>query len=54
MRHVTWFLGAVENLRFFDLRVYAFADPEAAVAEIKAEGKRAPMTRVVGWPQPPY
>ena len=37
MRHVAWFLGAVENLRFFDLRVFAMADPEAAVAEVKAE-----------------
>ena len=38
VRHVAWFLGAVENFRFFDLNVYAFADPEAAVAEVKAEG----------------
>ena len=38
VRHVTWFLGAVENFRFFDVKVYAFADPEAAVAEFKAEG----------------
>ena len=38
VRHVTWFLGAVENFRFFDLKVYALADPEAAVAEVKAEG----------------
>src|SRR3954467_1851490 len=37
MRHVTWFLGAVENFRFFDLKLYALADPEAAVAEVKAE-----------------
>ena len=37
MRHVTWFLGAVENFRFFDLRVYPSADPEAAVAEVRAE-----------------
>ena len=37
VRHVAWFLGAVENFRFFDLKVYAFADPEAAVAEVKAE-----------------
>jgi ketosteroid isomerase-like protein len=36
--HATWFLGAVENFRFFDFRVYAFADPEGAVAEVKAEG----------------
>ena len=40
MRHVNWFQGAVENFRFFDIRVYAFADPEAAVAEFKAEFAR--------------
>ena len=39
VRHVTWFLGAVEKFRFFDLKVYPFADPEAAVAEVKAEGR---------------
>src|SRR6266403_5271054 len=38
VRHVTWFLGAVEQFRFFDLRVHAFADPDGAVAEVKAEG----------------
>ena len=38
MRHVTWFVEAVENFHFFDLTVHAFADPEAAVAEVKAEG----------------
>ena len=37
-RHVTWFLGAVENFRFFDLQVYPFADPQAAVAQVRAEG----------------
>jgi len=36
--HATWFVGAVENFRFFDLKVYPFADPEAAVAEVKGEG----------------
>jgi hypothetical protein len=41
VRHVAWFLGAVENFRFFDLKVHAFADPEAAVAEVKAEASRA-------------
>jgi ketosteroid isomerase-like protein len=35
----TWFVGAVENFRFFDVRVHAFADPEAAVAEVKGEGR---------------
>ena len=36
--HVSWFLGAVENFRFFDIKVYALADPEESVAEFKAEG----------------
>ena len=38
VRHVTWFVQAVENFRFFDLKVHAFADSEAAVAQVKAEG----------------
>src|SRR5688572_13729828 len=38
IRHVTWFVGAVEDFRFFDLRVHAFGDPDGAVAEVKAEG----------------
>jgi len=38
VRHVTWLLGSVEDFRFFDLKVYPFADPEGAVAEVKAEG----------------
>jgi uncharacterized protein len=36
---VTWFLGAVEQFRFFDLTVYACADPDMAVAEVKAEAR---------------
>jgi len=39
VRHATWFLGAVQNFRFFDLEVYTLADPEAAVAEVKAEAR---------------
>jgi len=39
VRHVTWFLGAVEDFRFFDLKVYPFANPEGAVAEVKAEAR---------------
>src|SRR5207247_8917884 len=39
VRHVTWFLGAVEDFRFFDLTVYACADPDVAVAEVKAEAR---------------
>lgn len=45
-RHVNWFRGAVENFRFFEIRVYAFADPEAAVAEFKAEGLIKPTGRI--------
>ena len=43
--HMTWFLGAVENFRFFDLEVHAMADPEAAVAEVKAEALIKPTGR---------
>ena len=46
VRHANWFLGAVENFRFFDIRVYAFVDPEAAVAEFKAEGLIKPTGRI--------
>ena len=46
VRHVTWFLEALENFRFYDLKVYAFADPEAAVAEVKAEGLIKPTGRM--------
>jgi ketosteroid isomerase-like protein len=46
VRHATWFVGAVENFRFFDIRVHAFADPEAAVAEFKAEGLIKPTGRI--------
>jgi ketosteroid isomerase-like protein len=38
IRHATWFVGAVENFRFFDLKIYPLADPGGAVAEVKAEG----------------
>ncbi len=46
VRHVAWFLGAVENFRFFDLKVHAFTDPEAAVAEVKAEALFKPTGRI--------
>jgi ketosteroid isomerase-like protein len=46
VRHVTWFVGAVENFRFFDLMVHAFADPEGAVAEVKAEALIKPTGRL--------
>jgi uncharacterized protein len=38
VRHATWFVNAVDNFRFSGLKVYPFADPEAAVAEVKGEG----------------
>ena len=38
VNHVTWFLGAVEDFRFYDVNIYPFADSEAAVAEFWAEG----------------
>jgi uncharacterized protein len=46
VRHVTWFLGAVEQFRFFDLTVYPFADPEGAVAKVKAEGLIKPTGHI--------
>ena len=46
VRHVNWFLGAVENFRFFDIRVYVFVDSQAAVAEFKAEGLIKPTGRI--------
>jgi hypothetical protein len=38
-KNCTTSAGAVENFRFFDARVQAFADPKAAVAEVKGEGR---------------
>ena len=46
MRHVNWFRGAVENFRFFDIRLYPLADPQAAVAEFQAEGLIKPTGRI--------
>jgi len=38
--HATWFVGAVENFRFFffDHPVVCLADPQGAVAEVKGQG----------------
>jgi ketosteroid isomerase-like protein len=36
LRHAAWFRNAVENFRFLDLRLQALADPEAALAEVRA------------------
>lgn len=42
--HASWFVGAVENFRFFDLRLYALADPDGAVAEVKGGRKSTGRT----------
>ena len=38
VRHAIWFVGTVESFRFFELKVYALADLEGAVAEVKGRG----------------
>jgi hypothetical protein len=45
IRHANWFLQTVTDFRFFDLRVYPFADPDGALAEVKAEGTIKPTGR---------
>lgn len=46
VKHATWFAGAVENFRFFDVKLYLFADPECAAAEFKGEGLIKSMGRI--------
>jgi ketosteroid isomerase-like protein len=46
LHHVRWFLGAVDNFRFIDPKVYAFTDPQAAVAQVKAEALIKPTGRI--------
>jgi len=46
VRHVNWFLGAVQNFRFIDPQVHAFADPQAAVAQVRAVGLIKPTGRI--------
>ncbi|WP_460105493.1 nuclear transport factor 2 family protein [Pseudomonas sp. S3_H06] len=40
--HVGWFVGAVEDFRFYDLRIHPGANPLEASAEVKAEGRIKP------------
>src|SRR5437763_15945200 len=49
MRHVTWVLGAGENFRFFYLKLSALTDPQAAVAEVKAEAHIKHPGRICRW-----
>ncbi|MFK3767300.1 isomerase [Pseudomonas putida] len=44
--HVGWFINAVENFRFFDLRIHPGASPFEASAEVKAEGLIKPTGRI--------
>ena len=37
IRFVTWFLTAVEKFHFIDPKIDAFADPQEAVAQVRAE-----------------
>lgn len=46
LKHVRWFISAVENFRFIDPVVNAFTDPEAAVARVKAEALIKPTGRI--------
>jgi len=46
IRHVTWFLSAVENFRFIEPKIYAFSDPQMAVAQVRAEAVIKPTGRV--------
>ena len=34
----TWFRGAVDRFRFFNLAIHPFEDPTGAVGEVEAEG----------------
>jgi uncharacterized protein len=44
--HVGWFVGAVENFRFYDLQIHPGSDPDQASAEVKAEGLIKPTGRI--------
>jgi uncharacterized protein len=46
LHHVRWFLGAVDNFRFINPKVHAFTDPQAAVAQVKAEALIKPTGRI--------
>jgi ketosteroid isomerase-like protein len=46
IHHVTWFLGGGGRFSLHRTSGYAFADPQAAVAQVKAEGLIKPTRRV--------
>ena len=37
--HVNWFVNVVEDFRFYDIKLYQLADPDGAIAQVKAEGR---------------
>jgi ketosteroid isomerase-like protein len=45
-RHASWFVGAVADFRFFDLRLMAGENPAQAVAQVRAEGLIKPTGRI--------
>ncbi|MBW0447128.1 phenazine biosynthesis protein [bacterium M00.F.Ca.ET.228.01.1.1] len=45
-RHASWFVGALADFRFFDLRLLPGANPEQAVAQVRAEGLIKPTGRI--------
>ncbi len=46
LRHVTWFLGAVENFRFIEPKISAFTNSLEAVVQVRAEALIKPTGRV--------
>src|SRR5437762_12202998 len=46
LHHVTWFLSSVQDFRFIEPNINAFADPNGAVAQVKAEGFIKPTGRI--------
>ncbi len=46
LHHIRWFLGAIEDFHFIDPKVFALADPQAAVAQVKAEALIKPTGRI--------
>jgi len=43
---VDWFLAAVEDFRFIEPTFHAFADPHAAVVQVRAEAMIKPTGRL--------
>jgi ketosteroid isomerase-like protein len=46
LRHVNWFLGAVQNFRFIEPKISAFTNPLEAVVQVRAEALIKPTGRI--------